>query len=70
MNLTILLLQKKWQTNTSVTKIALGKTLTAMAESDDYTVTGVVKSMPQNSHIQFDFLIPIELVKGIRKSHK
>jgi putative ABC transport system permease protein len=37
---------------------ALGKTL----ESRGYfvTVTGVVKSMPQNTHIRFNFLVPIE----------
>jgi putative ABC transport system permease protein len=34
----------------------LGKTLTSMNFS--FTITGVVKSLPQNSHIQFDLLIP------------
>ena len=40
---------------------ALGKTLT---ESLGYqvTVTGVIKK-PHNSHLRFDFLIPIELIK-------
>lgn len=39
-------------------ELALGKTL----ESRGYvvTVTGVVKSMPHNSSIRFDFLVPIE----------
>ena len=39
----------------------LGKTLT---ESLGYmvTITGVVKSLPHNSHLQFDFLVPIELL--------
>jgi putative ABC transport system permease protein len=40
---------------------ALGKTL----ESRGYfvTVTGIVKSMPQNTHIKFNFLVPIEWLK-------
>jgi putative ABC transport system permease protein len=37
---------------------ALGKTLTSRGYV--VTVTGVVKSMPHNSHIQFNFLVPIE----------
>jgi putative ABC transport system permease protein len=37
---------------------ALGKTLPSRGY--DVTVTGVVKSFPHNSHIQFDFLVPIE----------
>ena len=36
---------------------ALGKTLTATGGSV-FTVTGVIKSFPHNSHIQFDFLVP------------
>jgi ABC-type antimicrobial peptide transport system permease subunit len=37
---------------------ALGKTI----ESRGYvvTVTGVIKSLPRNSHFQFDFLVPID----------
>lgn len=38
----------------------LGKTLTSMGYV--FTVTGVVKSMPYNSHIQFDFLLPFEFL--------
>ena len=34
----------------------LGKTLMSMNFA--FTITGVVKSLPQNSHIQFDLLIP------------
>jgi ABC-type antimicrobial peptide transport system permease subunit len=36
----------------------LGKTLTSM--NFVFTITGVVKSLPQNSHIQFDFLVPFK----------
>jgi putative ABC transport system permease protein len=37
----------------------LGKTLTIL-KSFVFTITGIVKSLPHNSHIQFDFLIPFE----------
>jgi putative ABC transport system permease protein len=37
---------------------ALGKTLPSRGY--EVTVTGVVKSFPHNSHIQFNFLVPIE----------
>jgi ABC-type antimicrobial peptide transport system permease subunit len=37
----------------------LGKTLKSM--NFIFTITGVVKSLPQNSHIQFDFLVPFKL---------
>ena len=43
---------------------ALGKTLTATGGSV-FTVTGVIKSFPQNSHIQFDFLVPFKLLKEV-----
>ena len=36
----------------------LGETLKSM--NFVFTITGVVKSLPKNSHIQFDFLIPFE----------
>lgn len=41
----------------------LGKTLTyyAFSQGIDLNVTGVIKNIPQNSHIQFDFLIPYEI---------
>ena len=41
----------------------LGKTLTyyAFSEGIDLNITGVIKNIPQNSHIQFDFLIPYEI---------
>jgi len=41
----------------------LGKTLTYYAHSQgiDLNVTGVIKNIAQNSHIQFDFLIPYEI---------
>jgi putative ABC transport system permease protein len=38
----------------------IGKTLTSMGFV--FTVTGVVKSMPHNSHILFDFLLPFEFL--------
>ena len=41
-------------------KEPLGKTLTSMGYV--FTVTGVVKSMPSNSHIKFDFLLPFEFL--------
>ena len=34
----------------------LGKTLTSM--NFVFTITGVIRSLPQNSHIRFDLLIP------------
>jgi|WetSurMetagenome_2_1015567.scaffolds.fasta_scaffold01655_3 putative ABC transport system permease protein len=36
----------------------LGETLKSM--NFVFTITGVVKSLPRNSHIQFDFLLPFE----------
>jgi len=39
----------------------LGKTLTVL-KSFVFTVTGVVHPLPQNSHIQFDFLLPYEFI--------
>jgi len=41
---------------------ALGKTLPSRGY--DVTVTGVVKSFPPNSHLHFDFLVPIEWIAG------
>ncbi|UCH94999.1 MAG: ABC transporter permease [Candidatus Aminicenantes bacterium] len=37
----------------------LGKTITSN-QRYDLLVTGVVKNVPQNSHLKFDFLIPLE----------
>lgn len=42
----------------------LGKTFTVMKQFV-FTVTGVVKSLPQNSHIKFDFLVPYEFLTEI-----
>ena len=39
----------------------IGKSFTEM-KTFVFTVTGVVKSLPQNSHIKFDFLIPFEFL--------
>ena len=32
-------------------------------DDNDYTVTGVIENIPQNSHLQFDFLRPFKLFK-------
>jgi putative ABC transport system permease protein len=42
---------------------ALGKTVAS--RGFNVTVTGVVKSMPENSHIQFNILIPVEWLSTI-----
>jgi putative ABC transport system permease protein len=42
---------------------ALGKTVES--RGFNVTVTGVVKSMPENSHIQFNILIPVEWLGGM-----
>jgi ABC-type antimicrobial peptide transport system permease subunit len=42
---------------------ALGKTLAS--RGFNVTVTGIVKSMPENSHIQFNILIPVEWLSGL-----
>jgi len=39
----------------------LGKTFIVMKQFA-FTITGVVKSLPQNSHNQFDFLVPFEFL--------
>jgi putative ABC transport system permease protein len=40
----------------------LGKSLSIM-NLHVFTVTGIIKSLPQNSHIQFGFLVPFEFFK-------
>ncbi|UCC39517.1 MAG: ABC transporter permease, partial [Candidatus Aminicenantes bacterium] len=40
----------------------IGKTLN-MSKEFNFTVTGVIKKPPPNSHFQFDFLIPVETIK-------
>ena len=40
----------------------LGKTLSVMS-LHVFTVTGIIKSLPHNSHIQFGFLVPFEFFK-------
>ncbi|MGD8535731.1 MAG: ABC transporter permease [Candidatus Aminicenantes bacterium] len=42
------------------TEDPLGKNL-KLNNTLDLTVTGVIKDMPQNSHIHFDFLLPFEI---------
>jgi len=39
----------------------LGKTL-RVAESIDLNVTGVIENVPENSHVQFDCLVPFQLL--------
>jgi ABC-type antimicrobial peptide transport system permease subunit len=41
----------------------IGKTLKSSGFT--FTVTGVVKSLPHNSHLHFDFLVPFEFLKGM-----
>jgi putative ABC transport system permease protein len=40
----------------------IGKTLKPSGAT--FTVTGIVKSLPHNSHLHFDFLIPFEFLKN------
>lgn len=40
----------------------IGKTITVNNRTD-YTVTGVIANVPANSHLQFDFVRPFELLK-------
>jgi putative ABC transport system permease protein len=42
---------------------ALGKTL-RVDNSEYFTVTGVIKNLPNNRHVRFDALIPIEFLIG------
>ncbi|MCJ7581458.1 MAG: ABC transporter permease [Candidatus Aminicenantes bacterium] len=37
----------------------IGKTVTMMGRYE-YTITGVIKNVPENSHLQFDFLSPLQ----------
>ncbi len=41
----------------------LGKTYSLSQSEIVLTVTGVVRELPQNSHIRFDFLVPAEFMK-------
>ncbi len=41
----------------------IGKTLKPSGYT--FTVTGVIKSLPHNSHLHFDFLVPFEFLKGM-----
>ncbi len=40
----------------------IGKTLN-MSKELNFTVTGVIKKLPPNSHFRFDFLVPVEMIK-------
>jgi putative ABC transport system permease protein len=42
----------------------IGKTLT-MDNKLDFSVTGVIKDVPSNSHLQFDMLVPFDVVKRL-----
>ncbi len=44
---------------------ALGKTLT-LADTVDFKITGVVKNIPENSHIQFDILVSFPTIEKLQ----
>jgi len=45
---------------------AVGKTLTVIEEgSYDVKITGIIKNVPKNSHLQFDFLISLASLKEL-----
>lgn len=41
---------------------------TMLIDEEELRVTGVIKAIPQNSHIQFDYIVPIENFKYWRSS--
>jgi putative ABC transport system permease protein len=43
----------------------IGKIM-ALSNRYDFIVTGIMKDVPQNSHLQFDFLAPLMTLKSIR----
>jgi putative ABC transport system permease protein len=43
----------------------MGKIM-ALSNRYDFIVTGIMKDVPQNSHLQFDFLAPLMTLKSIR----
>jgi len=43
----------------------MGK-IVALSNRYDFIVTGIMKDIPQNSHLQFDFLAPLMTLKSIR----
>ena len=46
------------------TEEPLGKILN-LNNSDDLTVSGIIKDVPQNSHFHFDFLLPIQRAEDL-----
>ncbi len=44
----------------------MGK-IVALSNRYDFIVTGIMKDVPQNSHLQFDFLAPLITLKSIRR---
>ncbi len=42
----------------------MGKTLLFLDKNIPATVTGVLKNIPENSHIQFDYLVPSEVIRS------
>ena len=42
--------------------VPLGKYLNV--EGEDFLVSGVIKNIPENSHIRFDFILPFQLVES------
>jgi putative ABC transport system permease protein len=47
-------------------EIPIGKTI-SFNNKYDFLVTGVVKNVPSNSHIKFDFLVPFEFIKNVHE---
>jgi putative ABC transport system permease protein len=43
-------------------QVPIGKTLITI-RGTDFRVTGIMKNIPHNSHLQFDYLIPFKLMK-------
>ena len=48
---------------------ALGQTI-RMGKEHDFTVTGVLQSVPANSHLQFDFLLPMSFLARVNDDLK
>jgi putative ABC transport system permease protein len=43
---------------------AIGKIIN-LNNNNDFVITGIIKNVPQNSHLQFDFLAPLDTLKSI-----
>ena len=47
----------------------LGKVI-SINNQDDFTVTGIMKNVPHNSYLQFDIIIPYELLRKTGKTNE